>query len=212
MVNDKRFLQPPVIDIVKAVSAKEHKYDLPYYYLGHLINTNVKYTPFGSTQTALGKSNGYQHLWKEAEGKPVNGLFQFSWVNKERFYSITSAVDSSSNILFTRIGANDPNFNLRHDAGVMISGRGANFTAASAIEPHGMYDEVREYTSGVYGQIEKVTILQSSADYTVVRVTGKEHINWLFIINNGTADEKKQHSLAVEGKTITWTGNYYFSN
>ena len=55
------------------------------------------------------------------------------WINLNNiriglFYSLTSAAEASDELLFTRVGASDPNFNLRRDAGFMIRRDGVSDT------------------------------------------------------------------------------------
>ena len=52
-----------------------------------------------------------------------------------KFYTLTSVTDSSDELLFTRLGANDPEFNLRRDAAFMIRRKG--------VERHGLCNHCR---------------------------------------------------------------------
>ncbi|MDR2511767.1 MAG: heparinase II/III family protein, partial [Bacteroidales bacterium] len=67
-----------IIDIFRLKSDKKHIYDLPFYYSGTLIETNVGYIAH-PTWEAFGTKNGYQHLFNTAEGtsKDSNLLFTF---------------------------------------------------------------------------------------------------------------------------------------
>ena len=90
MVTDSAFVRPVVIDLFRVESAAEHQYDLPLYYMGHLIHASVKYTAHTGEMRPLGTQNGYQHLWVEAEGKAASPV-QLSWLNGERYYTLTAA-------------------------------------------------------------------------------------------------------------------------
>ena len=60
---------------------------------------------------ALGKKNGYQHLWLKGQATPEKGLAKVSWLNENgRFYTQTSLVNGDESFMFTQIGANDPNW------------------------------------------------------------------------------------------------------
>ena len=48
---------------------------------------------------------------------------QFSRLSGGRFYTLTSATNPADELLFTRLGANDPEFNLRRDPALMIRGK-----------------------------------------------------------------------------------------
>ncbi|MDP3582814.1 MAG: heparinase, partial [Ignavibacteria bacterium] len=132
----------------------------------------------------------------------------FTWLNEDRFYTITSSADSSTKIYFTRIGASDPKFNLRNDAGIMIRKKAASNVFVSIIEPHGMYDGVREFTAGSFGQIESVTVLASNNDASAIRIVGKNGIDWTLLINNGKASADEKHFISVGEKKYQWSGNY----
>ena len=47
----------------------------------------------------------------------------------------------------TRLGANDPDFNLRRDPALLLRRRAENTTFVTAIEPHGTYSPVTESAS-----------------------------------------------------------------
>ena len=85
---DKRM----IVDLFNVTSDAIHQYDLPFQYNGHLINTTVKYKANTSKQEPLGKKNGYQYLWKEAAGTAVDTTVQFTFLNKNTYYTISSLV------------------------------------------------------------------------------------------------------------------------
>lgn len=206
MINDKNFSEPIIIDVFKLNSNSSHQYDYPIYYVGHFISTNIKYKPFDNQRVPLGSKNGYQHLWKEAEGIAKDN-FQFTWLNGNKFYSVTANADSSQ-IFFTRIGAGDPNFNLRNDPGLIIRNRRKDYVFASVIEPHGLYDGLREFTVGSFSKIESVKVLFSNEEITAVQIKAKQNINWLLLINNSNADKKAEHNFSFNGKNIQFSGNF----
>ena len=53
--------------------------------------------------------------------------------------------DENDELLLTRIGANDPDFNLRRDPAIIVRRPEASDTLfASIIQPHGSYNVVSE--------------------------------------------------------------------
>ena len=74
MINDKSFTKPVIVDVFKVSSKEKHQYDLPFYYMGQITHTNVTYKANDKKMSALGKINGYQHLWNEAEGKSDSSI------------------------------------------------------------------------------------------------------------------------------------------
>jgi hypothetical protein len=207
MISDPSFANPIIIDVFKVESEMEHQYDLPFYYLGQIMHVNQKYKRYSEEQTILGNKPSYNHLWKEAELK-VNGMFLFKWLNGERFYSIITNTDTATTVYFVRIGANDPNFNLRSDPGIIIRTKAKEKVFASIIEQHGRYDKVNEITTGENGIIESVTVLSSDKKNTVVEVRGKKNLRWILLINNGESSETEKHSVIINNEKYEWTGNY----
>lgn len=206
MVTDKTLSRPLVIDVFKVSSKEKHNYDLPFWYMGHLTYSNIKPKTFDKQMSVLGNENGYQHIWNEGEGM-CDSTFSFSWLQGNRYYSVTSAVDKNTKVNFVRVGGSDPDFNLRHEPGVILRTNADSHVFASVIEPHGLWDGVNEFSQNALGNISKVTVLLSNDDYTVVEITGNK-IHWYFLVNNKEASDKKKHSLTVAGKDFRWDGNY----
>lgn len=205
MINDNNLLRPVIIDVFKVNSEIEHQYDLPYYYMGHFISANFDYSSYTKTRSVVGNKNGYQHLWKMAEAHSANTMI-FTWLNGERYYSIISNTDKETEIIFTQIGANDPNFNLRNDNGIMLRRKDNNHVFAAIIEPHGEFNPTLEYSINSYSTFNKVGVINSSDDYTVVNISGKNDLRWiLFIVNNDSSAEVN-HKLSLEGKEYEWKG------
>ena len=76
----------------------------------------------------------------EGQGKPVAESSQFTWLQEGKFYTLTAATASTDSLIFARIGANDPDFNLRRDAALIIRRPEAQSTVfASVIEPHELH-------------------------------------------------------------------------
>ena len=206
LVRDARLAFPVVVDVIRAVSAQEHNYDLPFYYQGQFLKTNVPINVNVTERHPLGKADGYQHLWLEAEGV-ARGPVQFTWLNGSRYYTVTSSADAATKLVLTRIGANDPNFNLRNESGFMLRTRAASKAFASVIEPHGTWDGTKEFTTGGFPTIQAVRVVAANDDGTVVSITGNGGLAWTLLITNRAADTKAEHHVEADGKTYTWSGN-----
>lgn len=164
MIKPSKTEKPLVLDVFEIVSPKkDRQYDLSYYYHGQLIYTDLEYTPYTNTRTPLGKANGYEYLWKEAEGTPAKDQknIHLTFLNGNRFYTITTSASDKS-FYFNRIGANDPNFNLRNEPSFMLRAHGENTTFVSVIEPHGEFNARAEYTIQPYSNIQSVQIIPNS--------------------------------------------------
>jgi len=205
MVNDESFSRPIIIDVFSIESNKEHQYDLPFYYIGQFISTNFKYCAFTTKLTPLGEKNGYQYLWKEAEGS-MNGTAKLTWLNGDRFYSIVSSVDTSDELYMLRIGANDPNFNLRNDPAFMIRTKAKNHVFASVIEPHGNFDPKNETTVNSYSQVKSIHVLASTGEGTVVEFIMNSGLNFKLEIANNSSDKNSRHTIKAGGQEYNWNG------
>ncbi|MCX6142439.1 MAG: heparinase II/III family protein [Ignavibacteriales bacterium] len=207
MICDSALPKPVILDLFRIDSKQKHQYDLPLYYMGQFIHTNVAYRAFDSARTRLGLSNGYQHLWKEAEGRAA-GSVAFTWLQGDRYYSMISAADTSTFVMFTRIGAGDPNFNLRSEPGIVLRRNAASTVFATVLEPHGYFEPVNEISLKATGRVKEINVLVSTAEATVVEINGTGSLHWLFAVVNGEASTEASHSITVGGKTISWKGNY----
>jgi hypothetical protein len=190
MIQPEGFSKPLVIDIFEAASDKERQYDLPFYYLGHLISTNLKYTAYSTSREPLGSKNGYQYLWKEAKAfaKPDSESASVTFLNGNRFYTITnSSLSDNTHYYFNRLGANDPNFNLRNDPSFMIREKGKNALFVSVIEPHGKFNPKEEYT------IQSESNFESINCRILTDLKGK-------LVEIKTKDNKTINVLLVKGK------------
>jgi hypothetical protein len=209
LIRETAFTKPVVLDVFKIVSDKPHTYDLPYYYRGQLMSTNVKYKSNGAQMSALGAKNGYQHLWSEAEGT-ASGCVRLTWLDGERYYSMTSAADSSMQVIFARTGASDPNFNLRHEPAFILRRKAASHVFASVIEPHGVWNASKEISEDAGSSIRSVNVVSTSSDATVIEVIGEEGWKWLLFISNAESSDRATHVVEVGGKEYSWKGNAQF--
>lgn len=206
MVRDARLAYPVVIDVMRVVSAQAHHYDLPFYYQGQFLKTNVAFKYFTEERRPLGKKNGYQHLWLEAVGE-AKGNIQFTWLNGHRFYSLCSAASPGSTVSMVRIGANDPNNNLRSEPAFILQTKAASTVFATVIEPHGNWDGTTEVTSGGFPTVQDVQVVSATEEGTVVKVTGAGGLAWTLCISNRPAADGGAHRVEVNGEVFAWNGN-----
>ena len=158
------------------------------------------------------KKNGYQHLWLEATGNTTKPTANFTFVNQNRFYSITTLADTLTEFKLTRLGANDPNFNFRNTTGFLIRQPGAtNHTFVSVIEPHGLYDLTREVTENYDTNLSDLKLIKDEDDFSAVKISLKNGKQFLFITTNKDFDKAKTRTISINNKTISFTGNYYFA-
>jgi hypothetical protein len=210
VIKDENFEKAFLLDIMKVKSNTNNQYDLPFYFLGQVIDMNFEYdTP--NTLAPLGKKNGYQHLYLEGKGKPSTKNTKLSWLGESSYFTLTSATNMTDELLFTRIGANDPEFNLRREAGFMIRRNNASETLfVSVIEAHGGYSPVSESSLNSSSNIASVKVLYDSDTYTAVSITDLQGSTQIFIVANENAEKSAAHKLSINGNDYRWKGPYFY--
>ena len=208
LIKDEDFEKPYMLDIMKVKSNSINKYDFPFYYFGQVLSTNFDYnTP--KTLIPLGKKNGYQHLFLEGSGKPTSENLKFSWFHNNKFYSLTSLTNNKDEIMLTRIGAKDPDFNLRRDPAIILRRNNSkNTTFVSTVESHGSYSPVTESAINSKSNIKSLEIILDSKDYTAVSITTVNDNKKIFITAN--TNKETNHKIKINNKDYQWSGNYYF--
>jgi len=200
-----------VVDIFKTQSDSIHQYDLPFNFLGTVMSTNFKYH-YNSNLSTLGNSNGYQYLWVEASTEKVSPFTQFTFLNHKSFYTISSLSSDSTQVFFTRTGANDSNFNLRRDPSYILRATNKNQTFINVIEPHGSFNPVSEIAVNSKSSIIAIERIQDDNELTEVRIKCKEGVIQIIQKNNDVKSEYiKVISDSGIGKQLRWSGSYYVS-
>lgn len=207
LVDDARFARPIVVDLFRVASDRERTFDYPVHFRGQLISTNVKYEGRATRQEPLGPAFGYQHIWKEAAGATDSSV-RMTWLDGNRYYSVTTASGGKSEAIFGRTGANDPNFNLISEPLMIVRTRAANQLFASVIEPHGYFNEAQERSVQARGLVQSVRIIADTPESSVVEVTASPSVRWLVMVNNGAPSVTAKHRITGDGRTYEWTGNY----
>ncbi|MEM9495011.1 MAG: heparinase II/III family protein [Pseudomonadota bacterium] len=207
MIKDAAFSHPIVVDIVHAASEDPHRYDLPYYYNGQLVDASFEIAADALKREPLGAGNGYQHLWRVGGTNSINGTAQITWLLGRRFYSVTSSVPDNTSVVFAEIGANDPNFNLRREPAFIFRAQSTNGAAfASVIEPHGEYNPTVEFTVGSHSNVKSVAHFTSGgAGYVLIETKDGQEVGLAIA---GMSNEDAVHEVVDNGRTITWTGPY----
>jgi hypothetical protein len=209
MVSIPKYEKPIIIDVLRTSSAAVHQYDLPFYYRGQFITTNLEMNNNVRLRKPLGSKNGYQHLWLDATGISKDPTAKFTWILNNRFYTISSLTDDSTSFLFAQIGANDADFNLRNDPCFIIRQKGsANHTFISVIEPHGDYNGKDEITTGSESRINEIKKIVSDSEITIteIQLSGRQVLT--LCIANGNAEKDANHSYTFQGKKYNWKGPY----
>ncbi|WP_299062888.1 alginate lyase family protein [uncultured Polaribacter sp.] len=210
IIKDEDFEKPYMLDIMKVTSATANQYDFPFYYFGQVLQTNFEYNS-PKTLKPLGSKNGFQHLYVEGSGKASEGNTKFSWFNNNKFYSLTTETSVKDEVLFARIGANDPDFNLRRDPALILRTiNSKNRTFVSVIESHGSYSPVSESAVNSNSSIKSIKTILDSEDYTAIEITNLNGNVKLFITANANNSKETKHNLKISNKNYEWLGSYYF--
>ncbi len=212
ILQNEIFDQPVVLDVFRISSETKNQYDLPYYYFGQLIDTNFYYkTP--EELKKLGDKNGYQHLWMEAKAAAPAGNTRFTWSNNNKFYTLTQNLQQNDSIILARIGATDPEFNLRRDP-VFISRKKdtKNAVFVSILEPHGSYNPVTELGTNSFSKVKAVKVILNNDEYTGVEITlvGDQKIS--FFLSNQDKSNSAKHNVKINEREFSWEGPYTIIN
>ncbi|MDO6721251.1 alginate lyase family protein [Psychrosphaera sp. 1_MG-2023] len=199
------------LDLFDVVATDKHQLDLPLHYQGQLIDTNFELKANASHLMALGKKNGYQHLWLKGQATPEKGLAKVSWLNENgRFYTQTSLVNGDESFMFTQIGANDPNFNLRNENGFVRRVKGTKqHQFVSVLEPHGEYNPSKEYTLEATSRVTGLE-LTNNGDLALVKISIAGN-TYLVAINKVANKKNKleselQRKFTYQNKTFSLNG------
>lgn len=209
MVLTKIGKDPVVLDIFNCTSNVDgNTFDYALHYKGQPTAFSFDLTPSLTEKKVMGEKNGYQHLWGDAVSKDFDSqdVASFTFLEKERFYTISTVVDDHSKIYLTQLGANDPNFNLRNERGLIIrNSNKKNQLSFTAIEQHGRYVSSQEYSRGSEPDINDMSIVYQDQDKAVFRYeAGKHSILVLLCLNPEKAEAKKE--VVINGQKLSWKG------
>jgi|SRR6218665_1390440 len=194
-------------DLFHTNAKDPHQYDLPFQYNGQIISTSFKYDASTNRMEPLGKKNGYQYIWKEAQAKVKDTLAQFTFLNNQTYYSISTMINGTADLLLTRTGANDPNFNLRREPAFIIRKYGKDELFVNLVEIHGRMDPVVEISSQSYPSVKEIRVLRDDAEFSVVNIMlGTKKMT--IIQCNKDFNKDAKHEADVDGRKLQWTGPY----
>ena len=210
VIKDPALADAILIDILNVGSDTEHRYDLPTHYLGQIIDLGFE-NEASSQLVALGNDAGYQHLFVEGHGKASGGSSYFTWLNEGRFFSQTFLSVDDDLLIFARLGANDPNFNLRRDP-VLIQRRedSAGTIFASVVETHGHYSPVSELAVNALRHVQDMSLVVDTPSYTALSINLRKGGNRILVIANTEPSDQVEHKLDINGVAYRWRGPFFF--
>lgn len=185
---DDYFTNPVLIDYFSADTDETHNYDMPYQFAGQIMSQNFDYKT--QIPTVMGEGHGYQHLYQEATAK-AKDVIQMNWFKDSKFYTLTTQSTVGDDIVLARVGANDPEFNLRRDA--LLVHRKENAKSPrflSVIENHGTYSRVTERPIDPYTKIDKVAIAEENNQSVTITIIAKDGKSWNINVNKSSGEVK----------------------
>ena len=202
-VDERKYL----IDLFDVKNDKVSQYDLPVYFNGQIIDANFDYSRLNQYKI-LGKAHGYQHLIVDAEAKNIPATASLSWMNGTGFYTVTVLGGEGVGCYITRLGANDPNYNLRPQMGMLFRyPHSKNKKLLTVYEIHGSYNPVSEAVLNSQGSVNELQLIEGDSEKVAVimKLKNGKTIHLLLDLSFSDAGE---NSINVEGQTINWNGNY----
>lgn len=196
---------PLLIDLYRLTSDKPHQYDYAHQYQGQIIRTDFEYKSNAELHP-LGDDYGYQHLWSLSRGEAGDSAL-VSWLQGNSYYTWLGTSSSADNeVVFTQTGANDPQFNLRHETSFIMRTTGKDLLFASALETHGYFNEAIEASVDARGKLHQIDILAHNETGSVVAIEG-EGVRFVAMVSNQpNVTDTTEHRIIINDKTYSWKG------
>jgi hypothetical protein len=113
-------------------------------------------------------------------------------------------------VVLTRVGANDPKFNLRPDPGLLVRQKAQNRVFASVLEAHGEFNSTAETATGSHSNVQQITVVADTPEATVVDVRLRHGGTYRLAVANQDAAAGAPHQVSVAGQALKWRGPYLF--
>ncbi len=210
LITDDDLTGPVFLDIMQINSHETVSIDMPLWFVGHHMQSSFNCPKTTDALSTLGTDNGYQHIWQEAACTAGNDNIHFNWFGNEQFYTLHSASNPNDSILMGRLGANDPNYNLRPDP-VLIHRRTdvTQSTFVNLIESHGAYSRVTEIPNSPYAQIKNLELIYQDESYVIVSFATTQQ-EWELKLSLQNSDTTRKHVVDHGGDKYEWQGIYDF--
>lgn len=194
-------------DIFHVKNQKNSDYDFPLYFNGHLLHTNFEYERLKEYRV-LGKNNGYQHLIVDAKSALIPQTTTLTWMYDKGFYSLSRITDSDTEFFITRLGANDPDYNLRSQQGLMFRYPDTgNAILLSVFEVHGNYNPASESVMFSSGSVQKLQLTKGDDQRIAIEMELANKKSAELLLDLGFSDSE-DNQLMLRGENRVWKGNY----
>ena len=206
IISDPAFERPVVLDVMRADAGSVHRYDLPFYYNGHIVDSNLKIAANSTSRAPLGTQNGYQYLWNVGSGSAQGDMSQVTLIQDRTFYTLSTLTPPATKTMFAEVGANDPNFNLRRETAMILRTQARNAAFISVIEPHGEYNPILEFTKSSHSAIADISQIVDG-DARLITLTTKAGAKVSIAVADDSAGDKT-HAIKAGDLTREWQGQY----
>ena len=195
-----------IIDLFDVKNQSTAQIDFPVYFNGQIISTNFEYSRLNNYKV-LGDDQGYQHLIIDAKANNLPSTASITWMKERGFYTISTLSDSNTEFFVTRLGANDPNFNLRNQMGMVFRyPKAQNQKLLTVYEMHGDYNPASETVLGSEGSIQELELVEEGDKVSVILHLKNSKTIQLHMDTAFKGDEN--NAINTGSNTISWKGNY----
>ncbi len=196
-----------LIDLFNIKNEKSAQLDLPIYFNGQILSTNFQYSR-PQQYKILGENNGYQHLIIDAKANELPTTTNITWMKGTGFYSISTLASSNTEFYVTRLGANDPDYNLRNQMGLLFRfPNSKNKKLLSVYEIHGNYNPVSEAVNHSEGSVQNLELIEGENEKVAVLLRLKNKKTIQLLLDLKFTNSTNNH-LEVNDKSMSWDGNF----
>lgn len=202
-VNGRTYL----IDLFNVKNNSSSQLDLPVYFNGQILDTNFDYTRL-DRYSVLGKENGYQHLVVDARAIDLPATARITWMKDNGFYTLSAITDSETEFFVTRLGANDPDYNLRNQMGMLLRfPKSKDRKLVAVYELHGNYNPVSESVLHSEGSVQSLELIEGADEKVAVLLNLKDGTKIKLFLDL-TFSSSDNNELRLDGEPLRWQGNY----
>jgi hypothetical protein len=196
-----------LIDLYNVKNESEGDYDLPVYFNGQILDANYEYKRLDEYKT-LGDKSGYQHLIVDSEAKNLPSTASLTWMKDKGFYTLSTLTDDNTEFIITRLGANDPNYNLRKQMGMMLRfPKSKNKKLLTVYEMHGNYNPASELVQQSEGSVKNLKLIEGDEEKVLIQLELKNE-KTIQLLLDLTFSKSVKNEIEIDGAKMSWEGNY----
>jgi hypothetical protein len=126
---------------------------------------------------------------------------------------LSTVTDQDDEIIFGRLGANDPEFNLRPDpVHILRRSDETNSLFVSTIEAHGTYDTVSETPLNPFSSIDHIEVLLDSENYVGIRLSHISGASRIVMVSLQDNNSESKHIVRLADREVKWAGPFNLIN